>query len=132
LETNQLEMAAASHEGLFGPYASEYRDNIREIGQFDDWTAIRYNAFMPQWNTDKVKPGQEPTSFEDLADPKWRGRLSMEIGDSAWLQALYYYFHGQGMSDEDFRAMFTAHRLERAGIGRTARRRRLAVPPGDP
>lgn len=107
-ETNQMEMAAASHEGLFGPYASEYRDNVREIGRFDDWTAIRYNAFMPQWNTDKVKPGEEPTSFEDMADPKWRGRLSMEIGDSAWLQALYYYFHDKGMSDEDFRTMFTA------------------------
>lgn len=108
VETNQMEMGAAAKEGLFGPYSSEYRDNIRDIAKFDEWTAIRYNAFMLEWNTDKVKPGEEPTSFEDLADPKWKGRLSMEIGDAVWLQALYYYYKDKGMSDEDFKAMFTA------------------------
>ena len=108
LETNQLEMAAAAEEdeGLFGEYASELRDRTRREAQFKDWTGTRFNAFVVGWNTNKVKPGQEPTSLEELTDPRWRGRLSMELGDAAWMQALFYYYRDKGKTDAEIDALF--------------------------
>ena len=106
LETNQLEMTAAQQEGLFGEYASELRDRTRKEAQFDGWTATRFNAFVVQWNTDLVKPGEEPTSFEELASDRWKGRLSMELGDTAWMQAMYGYYEEQGKSQEEIDALF--------------------------
>ena len=106
LETNQLEMAAAQDEGLFGEYSSELRDRTREEAQFDQWTATRFNAFVVQWNTEHVKPGEEPKSFEELAGEAWAGRLSMEVGDAAWMQALSYYYLDQGKTQEEVDALF--------------------------
>ena len=106
LETNQLEMAAAQDEGLFGEYSSELRDRTREEAQFDQWTATRFNAFVVQWNTELVKAGEEPQSFEELAGQEWAGRLSMELGDAAWMQALSYYYLDQGKTQEEVDALF--------------------------
>lgn len=106
IETNQMEMTAMTTQGLFEPYASEYREGIREEARQSDWTAIRYNAFVVEWNTDMVPAGSEPRSLEELTDAKWAGHLSMEVGDASWLQGLYAYFSEEGMSDEEFQELF--------------------------
>ena len=106
LETNQMEMTVASGQDMFVPYESEYRDAVRPEARQDDWTAIRYNAFVVEWNTDRVKPGDEPSSFEELAGPEWAGQLSLEIGDAHWLQGIYRHFSEEGMSDEEFQEIF--------------------------
>ncbi len=43
-------------------------------GKFENWTADRYNLFAPSWNTTKVPAGDQPKTWEDLANPKWDGR----------------------------------------------------------
>jgi iron(III) transport system substrate-binding protein len=35
-----------------------------------------------------VREGEAPQRYEDLADPKWRGKLTTEQGDSNWLMGL--------------------------------------------
>ncbi len=108
-ETNALELGVASKEGLLHPYKSELRDSVLEAGrQSEDWTATRFNAFVVGWNTDKVKPGEEPTSLEDLADPKWKGRISMEVGDVDWFAAMHdFYVEEKGMSEDEFTDLMT-------------------------
>lgn len=106
IETNQMEMSALMTQGLFEPYESEYRDAIRDEAKQGDWTAIRYNAFVVEWNTDLVPAGSEPSSLEGLTDSKWAGHLSMEMGDASWLQGMYAYWTDHGMSDEEFQTLF--------------------------
>jgi iron(III) transport system substrate-binding protein len=108
-ETNALELGVADQEGLLYPYESELRDSVLEQGrQADGWTATRFNAFVVGWNTDKVKPGEEPTSLEELAEPEWKGRISMEVGDVDWFTALHdYYVEEQGMSEDEFTDLMT-------------------------
>jgi iron(III) transport system substrate-binding protein len=108
-ETNALELNVAADEGLLYPYESELREQVREEGrQYEDWTATRFNVFVVGWNTDKVAPDEVPTSFEDLADPKWKGRISMELGDVDWFTALHdYYVDEQGWSEEEFTDLMT-------------------------
>lgn len=106
VETNALELNVLNEEGYLYPYEGELRDQVREEGQADGWTADRFNVFVIGWNTDKVKPGDEPTSLQELAEPQWKGRISMEIGDVDWFVALYQYYQEQGKSEDEVLDIF--------------------------
>ncbi|KWX22130.1 extracellular solute-binding protein [Mycolicibacterium wolinskyi] len=106
VETNDREMSAIGGEGLAAPYTGERRDLVGEEGRFDDWTATRYNLFTPSWNTTKVPAGQQPKSWEDLADPKWDGQLAMELSDYDWYLTLYSYWQKKGKSDSEIDRLF--------------------------
>jgi iron(III) transport system substrate-binding protein len=106
VETNDREMGAVSTEGLAEPYTGKRRDLVGEAGRFDDWTATRYNLFAPSWNTTKVPAGEQPKSWEDLADPKWNGQLAMELSDYDWYLTLYKYWQQQGKSDSEIDRLF--------------------------
>lgn len=101
LETDGTVLNIANQEKLLYPYESEYRDSVREGGQGDNWTASRFNAFVVGWNTKLVKKGEEPTSVEELADPKWKGKISMELGDIDWYMALTDYWLSEGKSQAE-------------------------------
>lgn len=106
IETNALELNVLNKEKLLYPYQSELREQVREEGQADGWTADRFNVFVVGWNTDKVQPGQEPTSLEDLTGPEWKGRVSMEVGDVDWFAALYNHYLDQGMTEQQVEDLF--------------------------
>jgi iron(III) transport system substrate-binding protein len=108
-ETNALELGVAEEEGLLYPYEGELRNSVREEGRkAEDWTATRFNAFVIGWNTDLVPAGQEPKSLEELAEPRWKGKISLEVGDVDWFTALHdYYVDEKGMSEDDFVDLMT-------------------------
>ena len=108
-ETNALELGVASREGLLYPYQSELRDSVLEAGRQDEnWTATRFNVFVIGWNTDKVKADEVPSSLEELAEPQWKGRVSMELGDVDWFTAMHdYYVEEKGKSEEEFTDLMT-------------------------
>jgi iron(III) transport system substrate-binding protein len=108
-ETNALELGVAEQEGLLYPYAGELRDSVLEQGrQAEAWTATRFNVFVIGWNTDKVSADEVPSSLEELAEPQWKGRVSMELGDVDWFTAMHdYYVEEQGKSEEEFTDLMT-------------------------
>jgi iron(III) transport system substrate-binding protein len=56
------------------------------------WTQSRLITYAVSWNSKLVAPGAQPTRWEDLADPKWKGRLGMEIEDAPWFKTLWQYW----------------------------------------
>lgn len=108
IETNSGELNIISQQGLFYPYKSEYRDAVRPEGQKDNWTADRFNAFTVAYNTKKIDPADVPTSIEDFADPKWKGKISMELGDIDWFSAMFNYYIAQGKTEQEVTDMFKA------------------------
>ena len=52
------------------------------------YVADRFAFYVLAFNTNIVKPAQAPSSYEDLLDPKWRGKLGLEAGDVAWFAAV--------------------------------------------
>ena len=107
VETNASELGAHQLEDVMATYEGERRDLVPEAGQGDTWTATRFNIFAPSWNTDQVSGDLIPTSWEDLADPKYDGLLSMELGDYDWYLALTQYWLDQGKSQEEVDKLFT-------------------------
>ncbi|HJV12183.1 MAG TPA: Fe(3+) ABC transporter substrate-binding protein [Burkholderiales bacterium] len=69
----------AEQMGLFQPVKSAVLDkripeNLREPG--GHWFGFSMRARVIAYNKDKVKAG-EITTYEELADPKWKGRVCM-------------------------------------------------------
>lgn len=95
VDTNKGELDIMASKHLFGEYKSAIRNSLREVAKQDHWTATRLNAFTVAWNTNMVPKGQQPTSYLDLAKPKWKGKISMEAGDFDWYASLYTYLRSQ-------------------------------------
>ena len=106
VETNATEMAIIASEGLTGHYEGEQRNKINEQFRYDGWTPTRFNIFAPAWNTNLVGADLVPTTWEDLADPKYDGILSLEVSDYDWYMTLYTHYQEQGMADADIDRLF--------------------------
>ena len=107
VETNASELLALNQEGLLATYEGERRDMVPEVGRFEGWTATRFLLFSPAWNTELIEGvGGRPTSWEDLADPRFDGQLAMEVDDFDWYLTLYGYWREQGKSDEEIDQLF--------------------------
>jgi len=53
-----------------------------------EWTGTRFNIFVAAYNTQLVKKDELPKSYDDLLNPKWKGKLGIEADDSDWFGAL--------------------------------------------
>ncbi len=106
VETNSTELVALETEQVMATYEGERRDMVPEVGKSDTWTATRFNLFAPSWNTEIITGDMVPTSWEDLADPKYDDQLSMELGDYDWYLSLYNYWLDEGKSEEEVDQLF--------------------------
>ena len=69
------------------PEGAEYPDGLK--GSF--WVASDLQYFVAAWNTNKVKKDEEPKSFDDFVNPKWKNRLIAEPRDLEMLLAFAKY-----------------------------------------
>jgi iron(III) transport system substrate-binding protein len=105
VETNGSELGALQNEDVMANcVATELVEQVPEAGRGEDWTATRFNLFAPSWNTDLIT--DPPTTWEDLADPKYDGQLALELGDYDWYMALGDYWLEQGKSQEEVDQLF--------------------------
>ncbi len=47
------------------------------------------DVFVQAYNTNKVKKEELPKTWEDLANPRWKGRIGIEQEDSDWLAGIF-------------------------------------------
>jgi iron(III) transport system substrate-binding protein len=52
------------------------------------WLPSRLVVFTGAYNTNLIKKADLPKRYEDLLDPKWKGKLAIEADDNNWLMAL--------------------------------------------
>ncbi|MFE7214879.1 ABC transporter substrate-binding protein [Streptomyces sp. NPDC001698] len=100
MDTNDIELRALDAQHLLHPYQGPAEAGLKDAAKnLGGWTAERFNAFVVGWNTDKVKKGEEPQDIADFADPKWKGKLSVEVGDWDWYASIHTYLtEEKGMS----------------------------------
>ena len=53
-----------------------------------EWTGTRFNVFVAAYNTRLIGRDELPKNYDDLLDPKWKGKLGIEADDSDWFGAL--------------------------------------------
>jgi len=103
VETNFREMVIMDQTWQLTGYTGAALARVKNTGKFAHWTATRFNLFLPAWNTDLIKPGQEPHSWEDLADPRYRGKITLEVSDSDWYENVtkWWLDHGKTQAQVD-------------------------------
>jgi iron(III) transport system substrate-binding protein len=90
LESGGLDLAAPVQQGLTvafaPPSAKDYPKEFTQLGGHFINARTAVGTFA--WNTTAVKAGDEPKTWEDLLDPKWKGKLLVEATDNDVMQAL--------------------------------------------
>jgi iron(III) transport system substrate-binding protein len=114
VQINGLAMTALQQEELLRTYRSPAERNLVAGIVYDGWTAFLASQFVVSWNTKLVPPAERPRSWEDLADPRWKGQLALEASDLDWYKTLRdYWIEEEGKTAAEADRLFDA-------IGRNA------------
>jgi len=98
-ELNGPELEAIYREGLLEEFYSPHFKSLPPAAfpKHRHYAADRFNFFTIAYNTNLVKPSEVPNSYEDLAHPRWTGRIGIEAREAGpvarrsrwWLRPQY-------------------------------------------
>jgi len=90
-ETNGPELEALHREKIFEAVKSPYLADLmpQAIVPHGEWVGTRLNVFAQAYNTSLVKKEELPKTWEELAQPRWKGKLGIEQEDIDWLAGEY-------------------------------------------
>lgn len=79
--------------------------------QMSEYGVTTHNstATMILVNSDLVKVGDEPRSYDDLLDPKWKGRIAITRSPRPWMQVVYGL--GEAKADELLEGLLTKQKV---------------------
>ena len=102
-ELNGPELEALYREGLLEEFYSPQFKNLppQAFPKHRHYAADRFNFFTIAYNTNLVKPNEVPNSYEDLAHPRWVGRIGIEASDTDWFGSIV-----KAMGEEKGLALF--------------------------
>jgi iron(III) transport system substrate-binding protein len=109
-ETNGPELEALSREKIFTAVKSPHLADLiaPAIRPHGEWVGTRLNVFVQAYNTKAVKKEELPKTWEDLANPKWKGKLGIEQEDSDWLAGQFAEL-GEARAGKVFKDIVTAN-----------------------
>ena len=79
--------------GVVQPYLSvetpAYPQKFREAKDF--WTGVSANYYVMGFNTKLVPRSDAPKDWQDLTQPKWKGKIAMDPEEFSWFGAMENY-----------------------------------------
>jgi iron(III) transport system substrate-binding protein len=69
------------------------------------WAATILSVWVQAYNTAAVKKEDLPRKWEDLLDPKWKGKLGIEGKDDDWFASVVQQMGGEAKGLEFFRKL---------------------------
>ena len=86
IETNGFELESLHLEQLIQPIGTPYAARMipEAQPQHREWVGNRANLFVFAYNTKKVGREELPTSYADLLEPRWKGKLTAEADNIDW------------------------------------------------
>lgn len=90
LETSGGTMEAAFREDILQIVRSPALEDISPKAKFAGgaWTGTRFQMHISAYNTNAVRRQDLPKSYEELAAPRFKGKLGIELDDSEWFAAV--------------------------------------------
>jgi iron(III) transport system substrate-binding protein len=109
-ETNGPELESMHREKLLCAVKSPHHADLipPAIRPHGDWVGTRLNVFVQAYNTKLVKKEELPKTWEDLANPKWKGKLGIEQEDADWLAGQFTEL-GEAKAQKVFADIVTAN-----------------------
>ena len=90
VQNNAPENEAAHRESLLQAVHSPYLSDLlpQASPSHKQWVGFTLDVFIGAYNTNKVKKEELPKTYQDLLDPRWKGRLGIEVDDVGWFGTL--------------------------------------------
>jgi iron(III) transport system substrate-binding protein len=90
IETSAAEMESLHREQLLQEVKSPYLADLHPAALLPhrEWVGDRLNLITSAYNTGLIKPAALPKTYDDLVDPRWKGKLGIEADDSIWFGAV--------------------------------------------
>ncbi len=89
IQTVEFSMHVFARKGVLGRYISSanslYPKEFKEEGY---WTTVYYHPYVLAYNTRLVSAAMLPKTYEDLLDPKWKGKMMMEGTKADWFAGM--------------------------------------------
>jgi iron(III) transport system substrate-binding protein len=87
---NTLEMEILHRENTLERVKSPHHKSLdpSAVPPHGEYAATRRSAIVMAYNTNQVKKEELPKTYQDLLDPKWKGRLGVEVKDQEWFYAV--------------------------------------------
>jgi len=84
------EMEALSREKLLQPvFSPVYRDlQPGSVPAHREWAATLLSVWVQAYNTSLIKKEDLPKTYQDLLDPKWKGKLGIEAKNQDWFASV--------------------------------------------
>jgi iron(III) transport system substrate-binding protein len=89
-ETAGADMEAMVREGVFQKVATPVTAELipQATLPHGQWIATRLNLFAGVYNTRVFKTQDAPRTYDDLLQPRFKGRLALEAEDANWFMAV--------------------------------------------
>ena len=91
------EMEALSREKILQPIDSPVHADLAagSVPKHKEWAATILSVWVQAYNTNAVKKADLPKTYQDLLDPKWKGRLGIEAKDDDWFATVVHLMGGE-------------------------------------
>lgn len=107
------EMEALSREKVLQAVASPVYRELQpgSVPPHREWAATLLSVWVQAYNTNLIKKDQLPRTYQDLLDPKWKGKLGIEAKNQDWFASVVDITGGGDKGLKFFRDL-----VERNGI----------------
>jgi iron(III) transport system substrate-binding protein len=101
------EMEALAREKILKPVDDPVQKDLipGSVPAHKQWAATILSVWVQAYNTQAVKKADLPKKWEDLLDPKWKGKLGIEGKDDDWFATVVQQLGGEPKGIEFFRKL---------------------------
>jgi len=91
------EMEALSREKILAPIDSPVHKDLApgSVPKHKQWAATILSVWVQAYNTTVVKKADLPKTYQDLLDPKWKGKLGIEAKNDDWFATVVHLMGGE-------------------------------------
>ncbi|MGE5095499.1 MAG: ABC transporter substrate-binding protein [Betaproteobacteria bacterium] len=91
------EMEALAREKILKPVDDPVQKDLMpgSVPAHKQWAATILSVWVQAYNTNAIKKEDLPKKWEDLLDPKWKGRIGIEAKDDDWFATVVHLLGGE-------------------------------------
>ena len=91
------EMEALHREKILQPVISPYFKDLvpGAVPAHREWVATILSVWVQAYNTNVIKKADLPRTYLDLLDPRWKGKLGIEVKNQEWFSTVAEHLGGE-------------------------------------
>ena len=91
------EMEALAREKILAAVNSPVHKDLQagSVPAHKQWAATILSVWVQAYNTNLVKKAELPKTYQDLLDPKWKGKLGIESKNDDWFATVVHLMGGE-------------------------------------